>query len=47
MSYHQLFNRAYTLAISCNHYEIVHDLAYFTESELVGIIIFLSQLQGS
>ena len=47
MSYHQLFNRAYALCIKCNSHAITHDLAYFTESELVGIIIFLSQLQGS
>ena len=47
MSYHQLFNRAYMLCVKCNSSAIAHDLAYFTESELVGIINFLSQLQGS
>lgn len=47
MCYQTLFNRANALAIRCNHYEIVLDLAYMTESELQGVIFFLSQLQGS
>ena len=47
MSYHQLFNRAYALAIRCNRDAIVHDLPYMTDFELFGVINFLSQLQGS
>ena len=47
MCYFQLHNRAYALAIRCNHYAIVHDLPYMTEFELFGVINFLSQLQGS
>ena len=47
MSYHQPFERAYRLCVKCSNNTIVHDLAYMTESELVGIIIFLSQLRGS
>ena len=46
MRYNQLFNRAYGLCIKFNSHAIAHDLAYMTESELVGIINFLSQLQG-
>ena len=47
MSYHQLFERAYALCVKCNSHAIAHDLAYMTESELVGIISFLVQLQSS
>lgn len=47
MSYHQLFNRAYALCVQFNSHAIAHDLAYMTESELVGIISFLVQLQRS
>ena len=47
MTYQQLFNLAYALCIRFNSHAIAHDLAYMTESELVGIIAFLSQLQGS
>ena len=47
MSYHQLFNRAYTLAISCNHYAIVHDLAYMSETELQGLIYYLTSMLSS
>jgi len=42
-----LFDRAYALCVKCNSHAIAHDLAYMTESELVGIINFLMQLQGS
>ena len=47
MTYHQLFTRAYGLCVQCNSHAIAHDLAYMTESELVGVINFLMQLQGS
>lgn len=47
MSYAHLFNRAYALCVSCNSHAIAHDIAYMTESELVGVINFLAQLQGS
>ena len=47
MSYHQLFERAYALCVKCNSHAIAHDLAYMAESELMGVIGFLSQLQGS
>ncbi len=47
MTYTQLFNRAYALCVKCNIHAITHDLAYMTESELVGVISFLMQLQGS
>jgi|GEM_PF-1829322 len=46
MSYHQLFIRAQSLAIKLNSNAIAHDLAYLTESELIGVINFLSQWQG-
>jgi hypothetical protein len=46
MSYHQLFNHAYALCVRCNSHAIAHDLTYMTESELAGVINFLSQLQG-
>lgn len=47
MLYTQLFNRAYALCVKFNSHAIAHDLAYVTESELVGIISFLMQLQRS
>ena len=47
MSYHQLFERAYALAIRCNRYAIVHDLPYMTDFELLGVINFLSHMQAS
>lgn len=46
MIYHQLFNQAYALCVKFNSHAIAHDLAYMTESELVGVISFLTQLQG-
>lgn len=46
MTFSQLFNRAYGLCVKFNSHAIAHDLAYMTESELVGVINFLSQLQG-
>ena len=47
MCYQTLFERAYALCVRCNSHAIAHDLAYMTESELVGIINFLAQLQAS
>lgn len=47
MTYAMLFNRAYGLCVKFNSYAIAHDLAYMTESELMGVIGFLTQLQGS
>jgi len=47
MTYPMLFNRAYALCVRCNSHAIAHDLAYMTESELMGVINFLMQLQGS
>lgn len=47
MTYTMLFNRAYGLCVRFNSHAIAHDLAYMTESELMGVIGFLSQLQGS
>ena len=47
MLFTQLFNRAYALCVKCNSHAIAHDLAYMTEIELIGLINFLTQLQGS
>ncbi|MDO9051999.1 MAG: hypothetical protein Q7U70_10980 [Methylotenera sp.] len=47
MTYAMLFERAYVLCMKFNSHAIAHDLAYMTESELMGVIGFLSQLQGS
>jgi hypothetical protein len=47
MCYQTLFNRAYALAIRCNHYAIVHDLPMMTENDLMGVIMFLTQLRES
>ena len=47
MRYDQLFNRAYELCVKFNSHAIAHDLAYMTEIELLGVINFLTQLQGS
>ncbi len=47
MTYPMLFNRAYAFFVKANSHAIAHDLAYMTESELAGIINFLTQLQGS
>ncbi|MDP2101291.1 MAG: hypothetical protein Q8J59_08715 [Methylotenera sp.] len=46
MTYATLFERAYGLCMKFNSHAIAHDLAYMTESELMGVIGFLSQLQG-
>ncbi len=46
MTYAMLFNQAYALCIRCNSHAIAHDLAYMTESELAGVIMFLTQLQS-
>lgn len=47
MTYAMLINQAYALCVRFNSHAIAHDLAYMTESELVGVINFLTQLQGS
>lgn len=47
MLYTQLFNQAYALCVKSNSHAIAHDLAYMTENELLGVINFLMQLQGS
>lgn len=47
MSYRQLFKRAYGLCVRSNSHAIAHDLAYMTENELIGVINFLTQLQGN
>ena len=47
MCYQTLFNRAYALCVRCNSHAIAHDLAYMTESELIGVINFLAQLRES
>lgn len=44
MIYTQLFNQAYALCVKCNSHTIAHDLAYMTESELIGVISFLTQI---
>lgn len=46
MTYAMLFNRAYGLCVKFNSHAIAHDLAYMTESELAGVIMFFSQWQG-
>ena len=45
MTWLELFERAYALCVKCNSQAIVHDLHYMTESELIGVINFLVQLQ--
>ena len=47
MPYTILFNRAYGLCVKLNNHAIVHDLAYMTESELAGVINFLTHLQSN
>ena len=47
MSYHQLFNRAYALCVRFKSHAIAHDLAYMTESELHGVIYFLTSMLPS
>ena len=47
MRYHQLFNRAYALCVRCNSHAIAHDIAYMSESELVGVINFLTSMLPS
>ena len=44
MSYLYLFNQAYALCVRCNSHAIAHDLAYMSETELMGVINFLSQI---
>ena len=44
MSYLYLFNRAYALCIKANSQAIAHDLAYMSETELIGVINFLLQI---
>lgn len=47
MLWTQLFNRAYAICVKCNSHAIAQDLVYMTESELMGVINFLVQLQRS
>ncbi len=47
MTNNYLFERAYGLCVKLNSHAIAHDLAYMTEPELMGVINFLTQLQGS
>ncbi len=44
MSYAYLFNRAYSLCVKANSHAIAPDLAYMSETELMGVINFLSQI---
>jgi hypothetical protein len=44
MNYDQLFERAYTLCIKANSHAIAHDLHAMTESELQGVIYFLTSM---
>ncbi len=44
MTYARLFNQAYALCVKCKSHAIAHDLAYMTESELIGVISFLTQM---
>lgn len=46
MTYTMLFNRAYGLCVKFNSHAIAHNLAYMSERELIGVIIFFSQWQG-
>ena len=45
MTWLELLNRAYALCVRFNSHAITHDLHYMTESELIGVINFLVQLQ--
>lgn len=45
MTYQQLFNRAYALCVKCNQHLIMLDLHTMTESELSGLVIFLTRWQ--
>ena len=47
MSYLNLFNQAYALFVKANSHAIAHDLACMSETELMGVINFLSRLQDS
>jgi hypothetical protein len=47
MTYAMLFDRAYGLCVKFNSHAIAHDLAYMTESELAGVIMFFNQWQGA
>lgn len=47
MTYPMLFNCAYGLCVKFNSHAIAHDIAYMTESELAGVIMFFSQWQGA
>lgn len=44
MNYDQLLNRAYLLCVHTKNYSILHDLVYMTESEIMGVINFLTLL---
>ena len=47
MSYLYLFNRAYALCIKANSHAIAQDLAYMSETELMGVINFLTSMLSS
>lgn len=47
MGYHQLFNRSYALCVNCKSHAMAHELAYFNEAELMGVINFLTQFMQS
>jgi len=47
MLWTRLFNRAYGLAVKCNHYVIVNDLPLMNENELAGVICFMLRWQES
>ena len=44
MSYLYLFNRAHALCVRCNSHAIAHDLAYMSETELQGLIYYLTSM---
>ena len=47
MSCYQLFERALALCVRCNSHAIAHDIAYMSESELIGVINFLTSMLPS
>lgn len=42
-----LLNCAYGLAIRFNNYVILQDLTIMTETELLGVVLFLTRLKDS
>jgi len=47
MTYDHLFNRAYALCVKANSRAIADDLAYMSETKLMGVINFLSKFLQS